>query len=454
MNAKRTLRTFLQDRGGAIAMQFAAMAVVLTFTAGFAVDYAMSRGANEKIQEAADSAVLAAVANPVSFGGAGDTALQTNATSVLNQYFKAAIAQFPEYNVSYQPTVTALNGHITAKLDFSAQTTTTFSNLIGISKIQVSGTASAESARPVYVDIYALVDASGSMGIGASTADQQLMQQKLGCTLACHTDTLTKPTPLSPTNAHKIGATLRFDVVQSVLSQMIQASQLKQLMPGQFRFAVAKFSNDVTVVSPITTDANAVTAAVNGMELDGPVGVGNGMGSVFRYSLTQYAASLPAGGDGSTPSQPLTFVLIMTDGVAGNVKENNNAIGRTYGDWNPDPNFQYYSPVYSAYDGTVVPAGQGGNNELFTGFDPTICDAFKAKNLTVMTLDLQYVVPTPYPDSRYRTIETLLKPQILTNLGKCASQVSFAYSANSPADIQAAIKNMFETAIKSAHLMT
>jgi hypothetical protein len=346
--------------------------------------------------------------------------------------------------------VTAHNGHLTAALSYSASTTTTFSNLIGIRKINITGAASAESARPVYVDIYALVDASGSMGIGATANDQKLMQQKLGCTLACHTDTPTKPTQFSVTNAHNAGATLRFDVVQSVLSQMITASKGKQLMEGQFRFGVAKFSNDVTVVSPITTNANAVTAAVNGMSLDGPVSIDTGMGTIFKYSLQRYADMLPAGGDGSTPEHPLTYVLIMTDGVGDNVKENIHAVGQTYGAWNPDPNFQYYAPVYDGYTGQVVQAGASG--ELFTGFDPTTCDPFKNKNITVMTLDLEYVVPSPIPDARYRVIENLLKPQILTNLGKCASQVSFAYKANSPADIQAAIKNMFETAIKSAHL--
>ena len=451
MNVKGQLKAFLKDHRGAIAMQFAIMAILLTFTAGFAVDYSLSRGADEKIQEAADSAVLAAVSNPVSFGGAGDTALQNNATAVLRKYFEAATSQYPEYNVSYTPTVTALNGHLTAKIDFSAETTTTFSNLIGVKTIQVSGTASAESARPVYVDIYALVDASGSMGIGATANDQLIMQQKLGCTLACHTDTPTQPTQFSVGNAHKVGATLRFDVVQSVLAQMITASKGKQLMTGQFRFGVAKFSNDVTVVSPITTDANAVIAAVNGMTLDGPVGIDKGMGSVFRYSLQRYADMLPAGGDGSTPDHPLTFVMIMTDGVAGNVKENIYAIGQTYGNWNGDPNFQYYSPVYND-SGAMV--GPGASGELFTGFDPTNCDPFKAKNMTVMTLDLEYVIPQPIPDNRYRVIQNSLKPQILSNLSKCASQVSFAYKADSPADIQAAIKNMFETAIKSAHLST
>jgi len=449
MSVPSRLKAFFKDRRGAIAMQFAIMAVVLMFTAGFAVDYSLNRQADERIQAAADSAVLAAVSNPVSFGGAGDSALQTSATAVLKKYFDAAISQYPEYNVSYTPTVTALNGHLTAKIDFTASTATTFSGLIGIYTIKAAGTSSSESARPVYVDIYALVDASGSMGIGATSADQQLMQQKLGCTLACHTDTPTQPTPFSPTNAHKIGATLRFDVVQSVLSQMITASQSKQLMTGQFRFGVAKFSNDVTVVSPITTNANAVIAAVNGMTLDGPVGIDKGMGSVFRYSLAQYAQSLPAGGDGSTPDHPLTFVLIMTDGVAGNVKESVWAIGQAYGNWSADPNFQYYAPVYNDYGNLV---GQGAGGELFTGFDPTNCDPFKTKNMTVMTLDLEYVIPNPIPDSRYAVIQNSLKPQILTNLSKCASQVSFAYSASSPTDIQSAIKNMFETAIKSAHL--
>lgn len=427
------VRKFGRDRRGAIAMQFAGMAVVLTFMAGFAVDYSLSRSVDEKIQQAADSAVLAAVSNSASFGGAGDAAMQANATTVLKNFFNAAISQYPQYNVSYTPTVTAINGHITAKLDFTASSSTTFSNLIGVSTINLAGTATAESARPVYVAIYALVDASGSMGIGASSTDQQLMQSKMGCTLACHIDG-------TQITAHNIGAALRFDIVKGALSSIITASGAKAQMPNQFSFAVSKFSNNITQISPISTNTATVAAAVNGMDLDDPqYGPAQAMGTNFAQSLNSFFKTLPSAGDGSTPSTPLIYVLIMTDGVSDDVDEQVGSNGKGTGGWNADPNWDWYPTVY-------------GSGERFAGFNPALCNQFKNAGMSVMTLDMEYVIPNPIPDSRYTLIQNNLKPKIQSNLQNCASQVSFAYSASSPADIQNAIDNMFETAIKSAHL--
>ena len=414
-------------------MQFAITAVVLTFTAGFAVDYSMSRGADEKIQAAADSAVLAAVSNPATFGGVGDSALQTNATAILKKYFNAAITQFPNYNITYTPNVEAHNGHIVAAMTYNAWTTTTFSNMIGVSKININGSATAESARPVYVAIYALVDASASMGIGATQADQQIMQKTIGCTLACH---------ISGTQvaAHNATAYLRFDIVKGAMSSIIKASGSKAVMTGQFSFAVSKFSNNITQVSPLTTDTAKAAQAVDGMDLDDPqYGPAQGMGTNFAQSLNSFFKTLPASGDGSTPSTPLIYVLIMTDGVSDNVDEQVGANGKGTGGWISDPNWDWFPTVY-------------GSGERFAGFNPALCDQFKNKGMSVMTLDMEYVIPNPIPDSRYTLIQNSLKPKILSNLQKCASQASYAYSANSPADIQTAIDNMFETAIKSAHL--
>jgi len=414
-------------------MQFAAMAVVLTFAAGFAVDYSMSRSADDKLQSAADSAVLAAVDNLSSFKGAGDAALQQAASAQLKKYFEAAITQFPNYHVTYTPNVTAHNGHIVAALNYSASMTTTFANLIGISKINLFGTASAESAQPVFVAIYALVDASGSMGIGASSADQALMQKHMNCTLACHIDG-------TQIIAHNLGASLRFDIVKNALSSIIKASGSKAIMAGQFRFAVSKFSNDITQITPVTSDATKAAQAVDGMDLDDPqYGPAQGMGTNFAQSLNNFYKTLPAGGDGSSPNSPLVYVLIMTDGVSDDVDEQIGANGLGTGHWVVDPNWDWFPTVY-------------GSGERFAGFNPALCDQLKQKGRSVMTLDMEYVIPNPIPDDRYTVIQNNLKSTIQSNLQKCASQVSFAYSASSPADIQAAINNMFETAIKSAHL--
>lgn len=433
----RLFRNFVAETRGAIAMQFAAMAIVLTFVAGFAVDYSMSRSADERIQEAADSAVLAAVDNLASNTGVGDSALQAGAEAKLKTYFNAAIAQYPSYHVTYTTNVTAHNGHVVAAMTYSASTTTTFSNLIGVKTINLAGSASAESAQAVYVAIYALLDASGSMGIGATQADQNIMQNAFGCTLACH---------ISGTQitAHNAKAVLRFDVVKGALSSIIKASGAKAIMTNQFSFAVSKFSNDITEISPLSSDATKVAAAVDSMDLDDRnYGAVQGMGTNFATSLASFLKTIKTVGDGSSPSSPLVYVLIMTDGVSDDVFERLDANGKATGNWVADPQWDWFPTVY-------------GGGEKFAGFNPALCDPFKKAGIGVMTLDMQYVIPVSPPgqtlDARYTLIENNLKPKILANLQKCASQASYAYAADSPGDIQSAINSMFETAIKSAHL--
>jgi hypothetical protein len=224
------------------------------------------------------------------------------------------------------------------------------------------------------------------------------------------------------------------------MSKIIKASGAKAVMTNQFSFAVSKFSNSVTQISPLLTDAATVAKAVDGMDLDDPInGPAQGMGTNFAQSLNAFAEGLPAGGDGSSPESPLRYVLIMTDGVSDNVWEQLGADKKPHGAWIPDPQWDAFAPVF-------------GGGEKFAGFNPALCDQFKKKGMNVMTLDMEYVIPNPIPDSRYTLIRDNLKPKILANLQKCATHPSFAYSASSPGDIQNAIDNMFESAIKSAHL--
>ncbi len=449
MRIRQTLneavRRLTANSKGNVAVVSALAAVPLLATTGFALDYGQSQNLKADLQAYADSAVLAGVAQPASFGTMTVQQKVAQSKSNAETYFQSVLKKWPNSGITDTVKSAVVGGQISVSMTYSAHFNTGLSKIIGISEINISGSSSGLSAKPNYVDVYALVDASGSMGIGAGSTDQIKMQNALGCTLACHgngEDQVQK--------AHDAGATLRFDVVKNVISTLIASSQQKLLIPNQFRFSVIKFSNTITTVSPITESPINVATDVANMQLDSPPG----MGTNPYYSITQFAAQLPQSGDGSSPSSPLIYVMIMTDGVSDDVYEQVTPGGSWTGVWYKDPNYHTFPPEVIDPDTTDI----SGNGEILAGFDGSVCDLLKAKKTTVMTLDLDYVLPdltnvtVGQSNYRYVLIRDNLKPNITNNLASCASNSTYAYSANSAEDIQTAITKMFIAATQSARI--
>jgi Flp pilus assembly protein TadG len=420
------------DRQGSLAMVLALALPVLIMGTGAVLSYVMAVRMKTRLDTAADSAVLSVVSQPGTQigddGAAGDAARN----ALLQAYFqKNAGADYASVkNATYS--TSKANGTTKASMTWTAQTSTILPSFFADKLMTATGTSAATSAEPLYVDIYALVDASGSMGIGASAADQTKMQNGMGCTFACHLQG-------GDTTAHNLGATLRFDVIKNAVSTMVAAAKTRALIPNEFRFAIYKFSNRLTKVRPLTTDNSAVTTALNAMTLDGYVTAAGleGAGTNFYKALTDLQSEIGTPGDGKTADKPLIFLLILTDGTGDDVFEQPIPY-LSY--WYPDPLFKPFAPV--VYD----------NNQRITGFDPANCTPFKTKGISVMTLDIGYVIPPGTSDSRYIDIGNILKPKIMANMQACASRSSYAHQAETPSEIQTAITQMFEAAFSKARL--
>ncbi len=157
--------------------------------------------------------------------------------------------------------------------------------------------AEARASIPTFYSIHAIVDASGSMGIGASVADQQLMQTRLGCAFACHTFNWSQPTlaPLcntrngysqTPNCAERIGARTRFDVVRDRLIDFVDKAISMNRMPGQYKFSVHKFSTEPTEVHETTSDLASVKRSIETMTMDED-GAGTNLGHALRAILSK-----------------------------------------------------------------------------------------------------------------------------------------------------------------------
>jgi len=226
-------------------------------------------------------------------------------------------------------------------------------------------------------------------------------------------------------------------VVRSAIATVLNEAKATQTLTDQFSFSVHKFSNTLTEVAAASQDANAVATKVTAMAPDA-----KGAGTNLRAALASMASKITVG-DGKSPNSRKAFLLILTDGVEGNVNEyeRNGAKGwRTYGNWTPDTNLTVSNPGF--YSGP----------ERSQAVDPTMCNAMKAKGVTVLTLHTEYLTPVGSTDYRFQQIQSQLKPVIATRLRDCASTADFAFNASSPDEIKTGTQKMLAAVLAKAHL--
>lgn len=427
----RDPKALWRDRSGSLPIALALSLPVMVLATAATLSYVSSNNLKNRLAAAADSAVLSVVSQPGTQVGDKGSDDDDKRQTMVDTYFKRNAGADYAFVKKTKAKINKANGTITATLDWTAQSATVLPGITPVDTFQISGSSSATSAEPLYIDFYILIDASGSMGIGASSADQTKMQNGMGCTFACHLEG-------QDDVAHSLGAKLRFDVVKEAVTSMIAAAKTKAMINNEFRFSIYKFSNRLTKVRPLTPDNAAVSSALAAMTLDGnynPQGGGTeGSGTNFNKVLADMQKEVGTPGDGKTPGKPLVFFLIFTDGVGDDAFEQGGSA------WIKDPLFSIYQPVI--YD----------NNQYITGFDPSLCKPFKDKGISVMTLDIGYVIPPGSGDQRYIDIGNILKPKIMDNMRACASRETYAHQAESPAEIQRAITLMFEAAYSKARL--
>jgi Flp pilus assembly protein TadG len=427
-----------RDRSGAIAVLIALLGTILIVAVGVTLDVIEVLNLKARLQAAADAAALtgAITARDSSSGGtqASDRAI---AQAAANTHFAAANIG----GATGTSTITYASSLLTSTYDWQSAFAPRFSKAIGIDTWPISGSSSAKVgvSQPGYVDIYFVIDASHSMAIGATAADQAVMLSKIGCTLGCHfqtgQDTITK--------ARNAGATLRFDVVRSAISSIltkaktVQAAAITAGRGPVIRIAFLTYSNTMTTSFALSSDLTAATTALAAIDIHSALGQ---TGTNFHTLFGSLNALSMVNGDGKTASTPKSFVILMTDGVedAATQIQTGNKVAR-------DPNFVNYSP----YDRET----SMGFNWDIQGFDPTLCSTLKSKGTNLMTLNVEYLVPTLSPDSgdaRYLFVKNTLKSKIQSNMASCATKAEMALYASSSSDITTAVDKLFTLALASA----
>jgi hypothetical protein len=348
---------------------------------------------------------------------------------------------------------------INASVVYSASPSTLVGSLLGQRHLSCTATTQSTLTMPAYLSFYLLLDVSGSMGLPSTNTpgpngepDGQTLLAAInpdsrseypnGCTFACHFSgsqgyNLTR-THGTQGNGHANHAAvsycpqpyatnciqLRVDAVAYAVQQLLQFANQTATLTSQYSVGLYPFIAHMQAYTPITTDLGAVSSAATNLTslLDngngsGPLGSG---GTHFENALTEMNQAITNVGTGASASSPQPFVFLVTDGAEDPQYQNN-------GSW------------------------WGGNHA--TTIDASYCATLKNRGITVSVLYVPYQTiqnPTDFAGGEdfYANANIAHIPAALQS---CASP-GFFFTANSPADINTAMQNMFRQAVKTARL--
>ena len=322
----RYIGCFRRDKSANIAVIFAIAAVpVMTFV-GSSVDYSRATAARSKLQAATDAASVGSVAKTSpAFIAAGtmtsDGTIAAGVTDATN-IFNANMNGVTGYTLtSMTATVTKAGGTVTSTVQFSADVSTTFLNVIGKTSMTVTGSSTATTTMPLYIDFYLLLDNSPSMGVGATPTDVSTMVNNTSdqCAFACH--------DLNNTNnyyklAKTLGVTTRMDVLRTATQSLMDTAAATQTYSNQFRMAIYDFGSAASTaglralfsLSASLSSAKSAAGNIDLMTVNGQ-NDNNDQDTQFTNIMPAINSAISAPGAGTT-SAPLKYLFFVSDGVA------------------------------------------------------------------------------------------------------------------------------------------
>ena len=327
MHALRSLlNRFRRNTSGTIAVIFVLASLPIMTSVGCAVDYSRATQLRTKLQSAIDAASVGSVAKSspgfiVAGSMTSDGPIAAGITDVTN-IFNANMNGVTGFTLnSMTPAMTKTGSVITSTAQFSAQIPTMFLGLIGKSTVTVTGTSTATTKMPLYIDFYLLLDNSPSMGVGATPADVSKMVSNTSdqCAFACH--------DLNDNNnyyklAKTLGVTTRIDVLRIATQSLMDMAATTQTYSSQFRMAIydfgasastaglrALFSLSGSLSSAKTAAGNIDLMTVNGQNEN------NDQDTQFTTIMPAINLAISTPGAG-TSGAPMKYLFFVSDGVA------------------------------------------------------------------------------------------------------------------------------------------
>jgi Flp pilus assembly protein TadG len=530
----RLVDRFRRDRRGNIAVIFALSLLPLLSAVGCAVDYSLATRMKAKMQSAADAAAVASISQN-SAGFIAAAAMSSNGSVAAgvtdaNNVFNGNIKPVTGYSgLNLTSTVTKTGATLTSLVQFSANVPVVFMKVLGYQTLTVTGSSSATSSLPLYIDFYMTLDVSGSMGLPSTPSEalrmqainpDNFVQYPTGCTLACHfapqnsactdsgtqqyptdnycmgyiysrlgqtalstlikktsTPGIPKATPPSlptamlngtgvlnaltganplitgnssslpysvpaasscPTQGSDACIQLRLDAVGVALSDLFQTASSPQylLVPNQFRIGLYPFITSLyQTYSPLTYSygpSSAINTAATNLATLLDTNMNSSLGSGGTHidvALNSMNGMIINPGTGTTPTNTLPYVFLITDGA-----QDPQSKGVPNGGWSGSNHATVLNNPSNSY--------------------PNACATLKNRGITIAVLYIPYQPISPVNASFAGDEDDAANnniPSIPPSLQACASN-GFFYTANTPADITSALQTMFKQALAVAHI--
>ena len=178
--ARVLVADFRTDRRANVAVM-TAIAVIPIFAAiGCVVDYTMATTVKTRLQAAADATSLAVisvnssvVATAKKMTGSGEV---SGNSTFINNFFTSDLSTLANYPTLTLTTASVVKSGqvLTATVAYTAEVPTYFMGIFGLGfkNITVSGTSKSTYTLPTYLDVYLMLDVSGSMGSPSTSGEQ------------------------------------------------------------------------------------------------------------------------------------------------------------------------------------------------------------------------------------------------------------------------------------------
>lgn len=451
----------LRDQRGSIAIITALTMVPLLLALGFGVDYALQNQRQEQLAGIADATALYPLSPTM-------MALSAPAAQMKAQQFWADQASLvtgasvPANTVTVTDTGQGTSILRNVTVSFSGTSTTYISGIAGFATLPIAGHASSASHLAPQINFYLMVDTSPSMAIAATQTDINKMVANTsaqgGCAFGCHEsnpvsgDTTGNPTDPSTGKpgdnyflARKLGVTLRIDLVNQAVSNLINTA-----------VSTASKNNTVYGMSVSTMDYQIgqlfQTGNLSANQAQAVAAVGTLKQLEVAYNGCVTLSNCNAANAGNDQDSNLDLGI----STLGNLNYSNYsaATGPGYRLYNPGKGTSNSGDtpqeiIFIISDG-VVDAYQGGGRKMVpinTIVDN--CTAIKNSGVRIAFLYLTY---NPLPsNSFYNSNIAPFQSQIAPAAEACASPGLYT-QVNTGGDISGALSNLFQVAVTTARL--
>ncbi len=449
-----SIKRLRSDRRGNVLMIFGFALLPMTFAVGMTIDYARAAKLQTKINTIADAAVLAAVTQPMMSQSTANAA-----TRVKYMFYNQADATqgftrngtSGTYTVSIPYNYDGFDGTLaikivdniatgltrTATVSYSSQSSNVFSGVLGMQTIGIAGTSTAKAQTAPNIDFYLLLDTSGSMALPSTSAGLTLLRSKTGgCAFACHSsnDAQAKDANGNMTDyygvARSFNIPLRVDEAKTAISGMMtQATTTMSQNNAVYRAALNTFAasdtranNSFQTLSAITGNLPSVgTAASNAQtsfyyKNSCPTSAfcNNDQDSAMSDAFTKMNNTIPVPGNGSknVGDTPQNILFLISDGMRDEFR----------------PNGQPEAAV-----------------------DVNWCNTIKAKGTRIAVLYTEYLAGSLTGDAWSQTNVAPNLYKVEPALQACASDGLY-YKVTTDDDISAALNQLFQKVVATAHL--